>query len=109
MPTSLPYRVNTQTGDVIDYSFTLHPQTRSATDVARLLSSLLETLDREIRIGGNSGNGDVLQALAMALAVRASMIHAPRELTARLASDLLRDALAAAAEARHAGPSPGHA
>jgi hypothetical protein len=109
MPTSLPYRVNTQTGDIIDYTFTLHPQTGSATDVARLLSSILATLDREIRIGGNSGNGDVLQALAMALAVRASMIHAPRELTARLAADLLRDALAAAVEARHAGPSPGHA
>jgi hypothetical protein len=38
------------------------------------------------------GNGDVLQPLALALAVRASMMPAPRDLTAQLASDLLRNA-----------------
>ena len=70
--------------------------------------SLLETLDREIRILGETINGDVLQAVAMALAARARMIHAPAAQTADLARDLLADALRGAAAAKADGGLTGH-
>jgi len=81
----LPYRVTTATGAVVDIQFPLHAETVSAVTVSQLLDSVLRTLSREIAVLSNVGNGDVLQALAMALAVRTGIIHAPFELLAELA------------------------
>ena len=72
----LPYRVTTATGAVLDIQFPLHEQTVSAVTVCQLLDSVLLTLSGDIALLPNAGNGDVLQALAMALAVRAG-IEAP--------------------------------
>ena len=63
--------------------------------VGQLLSATLAQIDRELKILGDTANGDVLQALAMALAVRAAMIEGPRLVTDALAGDLLDAALAA--------------
>lgn len=100
----MPYRVTTATGETIEFRFPLHPDTLSAVRVSGLLTALLATLDREIRIAGETGNGDVLQALAMALAARATMIAAPTAQTSRLAADLLQAALTAAADASRDQP-----
>jgi hypothetical protein len=83
--------------------------TVSAVTVSQLLDSVLRTLSREIAVLSNVGNGDVLQALAMALAVRTGIIHAPFELLAEQSSDLLATALAAMANAQPRGPAAGHA
>lgn len=91
----LPYRVTTATGAVLDIEFPLHAETVSPVRVGQLLSATLEQIDRELEILGDTANGDVLQALAMALAVRAAMIDGPRHVTDALASDLLETALAA--------------
>lgn len=107
MARPLPYRVVTQTGDLLDFRFPLHPETVSAMRVDQILSAALGAVDREIKLTGDAGNGDVLQALAMALAVRARMIHADGEQTADLARVLLEHALQA--EVTHAGPSAGRA
>ena len=97
----LPYSVRTATGTRIDAEFPLHPDTGSALDVHALVDAVLATLDREIGLrGGATSNGDVLQAVAMALAVRAAMIEAPRPVTDRLARELLDSALSALDEAR---------
>jgi hypothetical protein len=105
----LPYRVTTATGAVVDIQFPLHAETVSAVTVSQLLDSVLRTLSREIAVLSNVGNGDVLQALAMALAVRTGIIHAPFELLAEQSSDLLATALTAMANAQPRGPAAGHA
>lgn len=102
----LPYRATT-TGAVIDISFPLHPDTASAVVLSQLLDAVLRTLSREIAVLPNVANGDILQALAMALAARAGIIHAPFALTAGATRRVLDEALAAMAEACAAGPAPG--
>jgi hypothetical protein len=105
----LPYRVTTATGAVLDIQFPLHADTVSAVTVSQLLDSVLRTLSREIAVLSNVGNGDILQALAMALAVRTGIIHAPFELLAEQSAALLDTALEAMAKAQSRGIEPGHA
>jgi hypothetical protein len=98
MLTSLPYDVKTATVETIAFEFPLHGDTQSAMRVSQLLDAVLATLDRELRVLGNTANGDVMQALAMALAVRTAMLHAPYAVGQQLAVDLAGTALAAAGE-----------
>ena len=93
----LPYQANTATGDSFDLSFPLHDDTGSAVRVAQLISVVLETIDKDIAAMGETSNGDVLQAVAMALAIRARMIHAPTPVVRQLSVELVESALAAAA------------
>ena len=113
MVASLPYRATTASGECFDISFPLHPQTASPTRVARMLSAILGALDAELRaelrINPATGNGDVLQAVAMTLAIRASMIEAPKDLTDQLSVDLLAVALAAMRDAERRCAYLGHA
>ncbi len=96
----LPYEVKTATGEKIAFEFPLHAETQSAMRVSQLLDAVLATLDRELRVLGNTANGDVMQALAMALAVRAAMLHAPYAVGEQLAVDLAGSALSAAGHCR---------
>lgn len=105
----LPYRVETATGDVLDITFPLHNDTGSPMRVDQLLSAILNAVDQDIKLCGETGNGDVLQALAMALAVRARMIHAPEDVTAKLAQQLLATATTAVTKAEHTSPEAGNA
>lgn len=109
MSKRLPYRATTAHGDVLDIVFRLHPDTGSTMRVQQLLDALLACLDREIGVLGETSNGDVLQALCMATAVRAGIIHAPRETTDRLAQDLLEAALESVAGADRRDVPGGHA
>lgn len=93
MSKTLPYRATTQSGEVFDVEFALHPQTQSAVRVSQLLSAVLESVDREVSLTGDTGNGDVLQAMAMAVAVRARMIPMSADTIDGLARDLLNTAL----------------
>jgi hypothetical protein len=92
----LPFRTTTATGNQFDFEFALHPDTASPVQVSNLLSALLETLDREIGQLGDVGNGDVLQALAMALAVRTRMLGPGSERIDGLVRELLESALGSA-------------
>ena len=109
MPSHLPYTARTKTGDVFEISFTLHRETGSPMRVSQLLTAVLDTLDREIGLLGETSNGDVLQALAMATAIRAAMIHAPLPVSERLATDLLTSALSGMGQAERRSPTAGHA
>lgn len=100
MATNLPYDVKTATGETIAFDFPLHGETQSAMRVSQLLDAVLGTLDRELRVLGITANGDVMQALAMALAVRTAMLHAPYAVGQQLAVDLAGTALAAAGDCR---------
>lgn len=105
----LPYRARTATGDSFDIEFPLHAETRDAVRVGQLLSTVLEAIDKDITLAGDTSNGDVLQAVAMAMAVRSRMIHTPQAAVETLSVQLLWTALAAADEAVHDTPQVGHA
>ncbi len=105
----LPFRAKTASGDVFDIEFPLHRETGDSVRVGQLVATVLAAIDRDIALVGETSNGDVLQAVAMALAVRARMIHAPSPATEALSFALLRTALAAAAEASRESPQIGHA
>lgn len=105
----LPYRFTTPTGDAISFEFELHPETGSATRVYQLLDRLLYTLNHEIAVLGETHNGDLLQALAMAIAVRTEMIPANPELKRKLAKDVVEQALRSLNDAHHEETPSGHA
>ena len=95
----LPYRARTATGDTFDVEFPLHSETGDPVKVAQLISLLLEAIDSEMAIAGETSNGDVLQAVAMTLAIRAGIIHAPLETSASLSKDLVSTAFDAMTKA----------
>jgi hypothetical protein len=95
MPKHLPYRATTASGNQFEFAFPLHPDTASAVNVSNLVNVLLAALDHEIRQIGAMSNGDVLQSLAMALAVRTRILPGDPEPLAALSTRLLSDALAA--------------
>lgn len=105
---SIPYAITTDTAEKFEFSFPLHPSTGSAIRVHQLLEMLIEQLSREVR-QIETANGDVLQALAMAIAVRSRMIGAAPAVTGQLAAELVETALAAADEAESWQPPSGHA
>ncbi len=105
----LPYRARTGTGTVFEIEFPLHRETGDAVRVGQLVSRLLDALDKDIALAGETSNGDVLQALAMTMAIRAGMIHAPQATTSGLARRLLNDALDAMADSTRHAPETGHA
>ncbi|MFU8821931.1 MAG: hypothetical protein ACNA8G_10300 [Gammaproteobacteria bacterium] len=95
MPKHLPYRATTSSGNQFEFVFPLHPDTASAVNVSNLADVLLAALDQEMRQIGAVSNGDVLQALAMALAVRTRILPGAPEPLAALSTRLLSDALGA--------------
>ena len=105
----LPYRAKTSTGDVFDIVFPLHSETGNAVRVGQLISAVLEAIDKDIAIAGETSNGDVLQAVAMTMAIRAGMIHAPHETSENLAKNLLSIALDAMVDTTIHRPRAGHA
>jgi len=70
---------------------------------------MLAALDRELRVLADSANGDVMQALAMALAVRTAMLHAPYEIGRDLSAELVASSLTAAEDAVRWPGIVGHA
>jgi len=109
MARQLPYAVTTATGEKINFEFPLHEETQSPMRVSQLLTSVLSVLDRELRVLGDTANGDVMQALAMALAVRTAMLHAPYATGRQLASVLTATALAASERCERDDGGAGHA
>lgn len=105
----LPYLARTRTGDSFHIEFPLHPETGDAVRVGQLVSLVLETIDRDIALAGEASNGDVLQAVAMALSIRARMIHASHETTRGLSVRLVETALEAVADAPRQSGQVGHA
>lgn len=95
----LDYTTITGSGEALDIRFPLHQETRSAGAVADMLSAVLAALSKQIEDGGETSDGDVLQALAMAMAVRARMVDVPPAVSLRLMNELVDDAFAATLKA----------
>lgn len=105
----LPYRAETGMGEIFDIEFPLHEETGDPVRVGQLVTLLLDVIDRDLAIAGETSNGDVLQAFAMAMSIRAGMIHAPNGVTGKLSMDLLSSALEAVGSADRRYPQSGHA
>ena len=90
----LPYRARTSMGDVFDIEFPLHAETVDAVRVGQVLSAVLEAIDKDVALG---------------LAIRAGMVHAPEEITRHLSTTLLASALDAVADSTRSRPQAGHA
>lgn len=96
----LPFSVLAAGGESFTAMFPLHVQTVSPEFVGRLTTALLGTVSETLEGAFGPSDGDVLQALALALAVRTRVIDAPAGAGARVAGQLLATALTAVAEAR---------
>jgi hypothetical protein len=93
--TRLPYTAVTSAGEAFDIQFPLHSETRSAQAVADLLTSVLGAISARVELGRAVSNGDVLQALAMAMAVRARMVAVPPKTSLNLMHGLVDASFAA--------------
>jgi hypothetical protein len=109
MAAKLPYRATTATGDRLDFEFTLHEETGDPVRVSQMLSALLATLDRDLQLQPDTSNGDLLQALAMALAVRTRLLFGDGVTAEALSRQLLEEALASSREVERQSPAAGHA
>ena len=108
MARPLPFTAITDTAEKYDITFPLHPSTEAPMRVHQLLGDILEVVSREVR-RDNMANGDVLQAMAMALAVRARMIASDPNTTTDLARDLLDAAIQGVLAAEVTTPPIGRA
>lgn len=98
---TLNYTCLTASGRSFDIAFPLHEQTRSKERVAEMLGELLRALSRTVETHRDVSDGDVLQSLAMALAIRGRMIEGADPRAVREAADAL---VAMAFEAAQSAP-----
>ena len=78
-----------QAGKARDIAFPLHPQTVSAEHVSAVLEAVLAAISKQVEAHTPLSDGDVLQALCMALSIRMHMVDAPLETVQRLVAELL--------------------
>jgi hypothetical protein len=99
----LSYTAITSSGDAYDIHFPLHPETRSAETVSgiltRTLAAVATEVDTQTATGDAVSDGDIIQSLAMALAVRARLVDAPPAVSLRLMHGLVDQAFAATLDA----------
>jgi len=96
---NLLFSALTSGGRAFDIAFPLHSQTRSPEAVSEMITRLLETLSAQVQARKDISDGDVLQALAMTLAVRAKMVDAAPDSTLTLVQELVEKAYRAAQQA----------
>ena len=96
--TKLPYSITTSTLTKINFSFELSEDTKSPISVHQLLDLILTNINKETRIT-NLSNGDIIQSLAMALAVRMKMIAADEKVVEKIVIDCISKAINAAKKA----------
>lgn len=99
MSQTLEFTAITASGTAYQIDFPLHPQTRSPEGVSVLMTRMLDCVSQVLEERRDLSDGDVLQALAMTLAIRARMTSSQADTVAALVEALFRDAHQAASEA----------
>jgi len=89
----------TSSGHAYDIDFPLHPQTRSSDAVANLVTAQLAAISEIVARHPGLSDGDILQSLALTLAVRARMVESSPESMTKLVHDLFDTAYEAARSA----------
>lgn len=109
---TLPFRATTESGKRLDIEFPLHPGTEEVVRVNQLVTAVLDALDRDLKLAGQTSNGDILQALAMVTAIRARLLPGDFGQAQSLVAELLATAMDAVERAELQGdprPPVGHA
>ncbi|MDC3024074.1 hypothetical protein OA264_01205 [Alphaproteobacteria bacterium] len=105
--TKLPYSVTTSTLTKINFLFELSENTKSPISVYQLLDSILNKINQETKITDIS-NGDIIQSLAMALAVRMKMVNANEQLVEGIIIDCVSRAINSSKKAKIASQITGN-
>ncbi len=87
-----------QTGGAREINFPLHEHTVNVGHVGAMLESLLDGISREIQVRRDVSDGDVLQAMCMALAIRMQMVEAEPDAVRAMVAAVLERADEAVAE-----------
>ncbi len=90
-PKFLPF-TTVQPGGARQIKFPLHEHTVNAGHVGVILEMLLESMTKQIHTNGDVSDGDVLQALCMALAIRMHMVKAPPDTVRATVAVILQQA-----------------
>ena len=96
----LQFTAVTSGGRAYDIEFRLHPETRSAESVSELVARLLEVVSEHAGGRDDVSDGDILQALAMASAIRGRMLEGDPRQVAALSEQLYTRAWEAVSAAR---------
>ena len=96
--TKLPYSITTATLTKINFLFELSKETSSPISVHQLLNLILTNINQETKITDLS-NGDIIQSLAMASAVRMKMVNADEKIVEGIVIDCVSKAINAAKKA----------
>ena len=81
-----------QPGGARQISFPLHEHTVNASHVGALLEAILDSITKEIHANQNVSDGDVLQAVCMALAIRMHLVEAPPDTVRAMVAAALEQA-----------------
>jgi hypothetical protein len=69
-PSSLSFTATTARGEVVEFQLPLHPHTASVAQVGSMLEALLDAVTVLLDQHPGVSDGDVLQAMTLAMAVR---------------------------------------
>ena len=104
----LPYTAHTETGETFVIEFPLSEHTEEGVRVHQLLTTVLSSIASDLKILGTVSNGDILQALSMALAVRSRIVFAPEQTMRTIVTELTETALNACYQAERKSDPAGH-
>ena len=103
----LPYKAITTSRKEVNFKFSLDENTNSPLVINEIINLLLSKISNEINIYKPS-NGDIIQSLAMALAVRMKMVNADEKIVEKIVIDCVSKAINAAKKAEVNNQISGH-
>ena len=90
---TLAFTATTVNGEVLEFNLPLHPHTHNAAQVGTLIEAVLETVSQTVEGAERFSDGDVLQALTLAMAVRLKVAGMPADTARQLVETLASFAL----------------
>tara|TARA_E500000178_G_C16482353_1_gene513644 strand:+ start:195 stop:536 length:342 start_codon:yes stop_codon:yes gene_type:complete len=103
----LPYKVTTTSKKEIEFKFHLDINTESPLFINETVNIILSKISSEIDIA-NPSNGDIIQAMCMALVIRCKIIDYDLEKIENIVNDTLKKAFSDAKKAEVSIPLSGN-
>ena len=85
---TLAFTATTSSGEILEFQLPLHPHTSSRSHVGELLEGVLDRVSDLVEGPENISDGDVLQALTLAVAVRLKVAGIGSDTARQLVEDL---------------------
>lgn len=96
----LPFSTRTSSGERRQFQLRLHRHTRSVAHVGMLVETMLASVSEIVEREADVSDGDVLQALTLAAAVRLDVAGVPTDTAKTLMQELISLALETTSDAR---------